>query len=205
MKTSQTLTPTDAIARMQRTGDSYLSGTQLLNEYNKSAALQKRMADFLKLTGTKEFAEYLEEHEIKEKAIKVSRKGTWMHPKIFVDFAMWLSLEFKSMAIQWILDGLISARNDAGDYANQLKAVIVDRYVEFNGSRPSPMIYQNEFKMLKDLTGIEDRNTATEKQLRNLSTLQLLDIQLIKDKVGKASREKQLAQLAAALNPEKPF
>ncbi|MBX4188257.1 MAG: KilA-N domain-containing protein [Candidatus Doudnabacteria bacterium] len=205
MKTSQILNPTDAISRLQRTGDSYLNGTHLLNDYNKTATNPKRMTEFLKLAGTKEFAAYLEENEIDEKAIKSSTRGTWMHPKIFIDFAMWLSLEFKSMAIQWILDGLISARNDAGDYANQLKATIVDRYIEFNGSKPSPMIYQNEFKMLKELTGIEDRNTATEKQLRNLSTLQLLDIQLIKDKVGKASREKQLTQLASALSPDKPF
>lgn len=198
MKTMQVLHPVNFNERVQRTDNGYFNATHFLTEFNKTNK-PKRMADFLSLSGTKEFSEYLQEHEIDEKAIKSSRRGTWMHPKIFIDFAMWLSLEFKSMAIGWILDGLIQERTAAGDHANMLRATIIDRYIEFNGCKPPPMIYQNEFRLLKELTGINERNTATEKQLRVLNTLQALDIQLIKDKVGRASREKQLRQLSTAL------
>lgn len=201
MITRQIQNPKNTPLRFQRTDDKFFNATALLNEHNSkvSAKDAKMMAAYLKLVSTKEYSTFIEEKYGCKKASLVSRKGTWMHPHLFIDFAMWISVEFKDTAISWILDGLIQERNDAGDYANQLKATIIERYYEFHGTKPSPMIYQNEFKLLKECAGVEERNTATEQQLKVLNTLQLLDVQLIKEKVGKPSRERQLRQLAAAL------
>jgi|GEM_PF-4835831 len=202
MKTRQIQNPIDTPLRFQRTDDNFFNGTALLNQWNHThfGNEQREMSGYLRIKSTKEYANFLQERYNIKNAIIKSRLGTWMHPHLFIDFAMWISLEFKDMAIKWVLDGLMQERNDAGDYANLLQATIMERYIEYNGCKPNPMIYQNEFRLLKNLSNIDDRNLATEKQLKTLNTLQLLDIQLIKDKVGKISREKQLIQLAKALN-----
>jgi len=202
MLTRQIQNPSDTPARFQRTDDRYLDATKLLAEYNSKVMAKdsKDMRLYKSNKSTKEYAAFIEQKYGVKKAYISSKAGTWMHPHLFIDFAMWISLEFKDMAIKWILDGLIEERNNAGDHANLLKSTIIDRYIEYNGCKPNPMIYQNEFLMLKELAGVEDRNTATEKQLKTLNALQVLDIQLIKDKVGKTSRYKQLKQLAEAWN-----
>lgn len=200
MVSRQIQNPKDTPLRFQRTDDGFLNATALINEYNSTVkgSEAKDIQFYRRNKSTSEYVKFLEE-KYNVRPIVASRKGTWMHPHLFIDFAMWISVEFKDMAIKWILDGLIQERNDAGDYANQLKATIIERYYEFHGCKPSPMIYQNEFKMIKECAGFEERNTATEQQLKALNTLQLLDIQLIKEKVGKPSRERQLKQLSTAL------
>jgi len=199
MKTRQILNPSDSIDRIQRSDDGYFNATFFLNSYNQNNKQSKKMAEFNKLKATNDFVKYLEENEGIKKAIRVSTKGTWMHPKVFIDFAMWISLEFKSQAIQWILDGLIKERNDVGDSYNIMCSEICKRHVEYYNKKPPIHIYVNEAKTLKDMLSIIDRNTATEKQLSILNVLQKLNTKLIINKVGKESRLSQLKTLCEAL------
>lgn len=185
----------------QRTSDGYFNATKSLSVWNvTNPACKKDLKEFQKLKGTQEFIEYLKTKEGITKPYISSNKGTWMCPLLFVDFAMWVSLEFKAQAIKWIIDGLIFQRNQAGDYANELKGIIMQRYLEAYDCKPPSMIYMNEFSQLKDFVGITDRNKATEQQLQTLNVLQKFDIKLIKEQVGKVSRYKQLKQLAEALS-----
>lgn len=199
MKTRQILNPQNTISRLQRSDDGYFNATHFLNDYNLINKKELKMAEFLKLKGTKEFNNYLVTKENITKPIRSSTKGTWLHPKVFIDFAMWISLEFKSQAIQWILDGLIQERNDVGDSYNTMCAGICKSYVEYYDKKPPIHIYTNEARILKELVKITDRNTATEKQLSILNVLQKFNTQLIINKTGKQSRVLQLNQLAEAL------
>ena len=41
--------------------------------------------------------------------------GTWMHPMLFIDFAMWLNPYFKYDVLRFVSDEMIKYRNLAGD------------------------------------------------------------------------------------------
>ena len=44
----------------------------------------------------------------------------WMHPYLFIKFAMWISPDFELQVIKFTYDELISLRNDAGDNYTKL-------------------------------------------------------------------------------------
>jgi len=41
--------------------------------------------------------------------------GTWMHPILFIDFAMWINPKFKVKVLKFLHDKLIKHRIDTGD------------------------------------------------------------------------------------------
>jgi len=127
--------------------------------------------------------------------------GTWMHPKMFIDFAMWVSVEFKSIVIDYVLDGLIQSRNDAGDYYNEMSAEILNTHLEFYGTKPNPSIYISEANRIKKLLGLKskDRNLMTEKDLSNITQMQRMNSLLLRKNIGKDSRIKQLTLQAEML------
>ena len=49
----------------------------------------------------------------------------WMHPFLFIDFAMWINPTFKYDVIKFVYDELIKQRNDAGDAYKELASAIV--------------------------------------------------------------------------------
>jgi hypothetical protein len=48
----------------------------------------------------------------------------WMHPFLFIDFAMWINPTFKVTVIKFVYDELIKQRNDAGDAYREMSAAI---------------------------------------------------------------------------------
>lgn len=46
--------------------------------------------------------------------------GTWMHPYLFVKFAMWLNPRFEVKVVKFVYDQLIEYRHHAGDNYNVL-------------------------------------------------------------------------------------
>lgn len=193
MRTNQLMTR-DSIINVQRTKDSFFNATAILNEWNgNNPSKKKLMSEYNKLKSTIEFVDYLKKHEGVENPLQVSTKGTWMHYKVFVDFAMWISLEFKSLALEWVFDGLIKARTDAGDYYKEMCLTIMDTYINVNGCKPPSMLYINEAKMIKEIASLEiERNKMSEKDLSRLTTLQKVNATLIKRNIGKESRKKHL-------------
>lgn len=189
-------------AFVQRTKDGYFNATKLINSWNSKDGVQKKqLARYWENSGTNEFIEQLKKEGIEKPSITGRgtgpSAGTWMHPKLFIDFAMWLSVEFKSIVIDYVLDGLIKSRHDAGDYYNEMCAVIMEKYIEYNNVKPPATIYINEANMIKDIAKIErTRNELTEKELNKLTLLQKINAQLIREKVGKESRKRQLELFA---------
>lgn len=201
MKTNQNLIRNELF--IQRTKDGYFNATILLKGYNKAKGEDRKLGNYTRNDSYNKFVDQLILEGI-EKPAKTSSggktSGTWMHPKLFIDFAMWVSVEFKSKVIDYVLDGLVKSRNDAGDYYNEMVAMIMKKYIETYNSKPNPLVYINEARMIKELAGIDkDRNELPEKDLDVITVLQKMNAEFIKNGVGKESRKRQLEMLAKAL------
>lgn len=199
----------------QRNTDGYFNATTLLAAYNANSEKKKVIAEFWSNDSTQDFMEELANELNIGKNIhftttlptdlyetKRGRGGcTWMHPYLFVKFAMWLSPKFEVQVIKWVYDNLIDFRNQAGDYYKELCASIMNRYTQYYDDKPSPLVFSNEAKYLNSLVvgefkGIE-RNELNEKQLDLLNNLQKLDIDMIERGFGKIDRHNKLRDYAA--------
>ena len=196
MKTNQIMTRGTGF--VQRTKDSYFNSSHLLDHYNKNNAQKKQMPKYKSNASTKDFIEQLESEGIIKPMISGrgsgESSGTWMHPKLFIDFAMWLSVEFKSKVIDYVLDGLILSRNDAGDYYNQMCAQILTTYVDVYGIKPPAKVFIGEANLIKSLVTNKERNAMTEQELRQITYLQKVNANLISKVMGKEARIKRLKQ-----------
>lgn len=131
MKTNQTLTrQMGNISVYQRTSDGMFNSTELLTQWNKHSGQQKQMVHYTENASTKEFINaLLTEENLKERnSVLIKRRGkmggTWMHPLLFIDFAMWLNPSFKVKVLKFVYDQLIQYRNEAGDTYREMTAQI---------------------------------------------------------------------------------
>lgn len=117
----------------QRTKDGFFNATALLKQWNEQSGQNKMMAHYLENKTTEEFINALLSEEnlpyrnsviIKSKASKGINAGTWMHPLLFIDFAMWLNPTFKVKVLKFVADEMIKYRNLAGDSYKELSSAI---------------------------------------------------------------------------------
>lgn len=129
----------------QRTQDAFFDANALLQQWNKTNKDKKQMSKYLEKDTTSEFMNELATKlsktqvfdnqvenisllpdnqrvtlicTIKGKTDKNGKKSqdkVWMHPYLFLDFAMWLNPRFKVEVIQFVYDQLIALRNQIGD------------------------------------------------------------------------------------------
>ncbi len=113
----------------QRTKDSMFNATNLLKQWNEASGEKKEITKFFDNDNTKEFISALMEEEnlhtqksayVKSNARSDRGGGTWMHPILFVKFAMWLNPRFEVQVIKFIYDQMLKYRNDAGDAYKEL-------------------------------------------------------------------------------------
>lgn len=170
-------------------------------EMNPTAP-NKVPAQFMDNAATKEYIAYLEQ-AMRVPANEVVRTtrgrdgATWMHPYLFVDFAMWLSVEFKHEALRWIHDNLCLLRDTVGDEVKELTAEIKKLGAD------KPWHYMREIQLIQGLAGIRDgkRNEATEAQLNRLQILQKADIKMMQQGVVEYDqRRKKLIALTELLS-----
>lgn len=114
----------------QRTKDGFFNATVLLKQWNQSSGMQKQMIHYTDIEPTKEFLKALMDEEgVKERqGVLIQNRGkhggTWMHPLLFIDFAMWLNPTFKVKVLKFVQDEMIKFRNMAGDsYPTMCKAI----------------------------------------------------------------------------------
>jgi len=132
----------------QRSTDGYFDSNALLNQWNiQPEKPRRRLDDFLESQNTTEFmAELSEELQSAdnhlwrkssnaENQLVVKQKGrmtmhgrtldkTWMHPYLFIKFAMWINPRFEVTVIKFVYDELIKQRNEAGDSYREMSAAI---------------------------------------------------------------------------------
>lgn len=102
MKTNQVMIrPMGEFKVIQRTKDAFFNATDLLKQWNQLKGMKKEVSDYFDLSSTKEFIYTIMERENydtgnypyhKSRANKGDNAGTWMHPLLFIDFAMWINL-----------------------------------------------------------------------------------------------------------------
>ena len=160
---------------LQRTMDGMFNATDLLKQWNKSTGLKKEVTKFFELEQTKAFVEVLmnEESLNTQKhaylATRGKQGGTWMHPILFVKFAMWINPKFEYFVIRFVYDQLIEYRHSAGDqyrgltrsltmfdkvdYAKVAKAL---NYIVF-GIHTSELRQNASSQQLKSLTNLQEK------------------------------------------------
>jgi hypothetical protein len=172
---------------LQRSEDGYFDGNALLQLWNKKNGGTKRrkMVEFLDSSKTVEFIESLIEdlqgrkndlpdyQVIKKGKGATEKDGTkvagsvWMHPYLFIDFAMWLNPAFKVQVLRFVYDELIKNRHEAGDMYKSLSS---------SGMKLRGYNFKEVATALQWLvfgtTGKNLRQTATQDQLKELSDTQ---------------------------------
>ena len=114
----------------QRTKDGMFNATTLLRQWNDSTGSKKELKHYFANSSTNEFIDALMKEEKlngRNSAYLTSRGksgGTWMHPLLFIDFAMWINPTFKVKALKFVYDQMIKYRNEAGDAYKALSAAV---------------------------------------------------------------------------------
>jgi hypothetical protein len=181
----------------QRTDDGYFNANSLVALFAAQTGQYKHPTNFLRNESTKSFLEELSQHTgLPESQLftRPHKQSCWMHPLLFLDFAMWLSPEFKLKVLVWLHDNLILFRNQAGDHYNEMTMTISETFEKWAGKKANALVFIREANYLNSLLGISSnmRNELSEKQLADLNALQLANIRLMKSGMGKVKRHEQL-------------
>lgn len=175
----------------------------------------KRIDKFLALKQTQEFAQTIRESELEAKkqnppncddfvlpldeplkVIETKRGkygGTWVHPYLFLDFAMWLNPKFKLWAMSIIEDKLIELRNEAGD-----KFIEMQQALKVSGA-VSPRDFAKEAAMINLIVFGKtsgQRDSADEEKLGLLNKLQKWNAHLISKGMSHSLRQKECENFA---------
>lgn len=155
----------------------WLNATDLVkigNEYGKQLGLsEKKLNNYLRSNQSVEFFKQIMDEENISKvyeAKKGKNGGTWVHPLVLIDIAMWLNPEFKYHAIKWLNDNLTGSRDDSGESYKMLNSVIAQT------AERNPIQLRNIIRQvargIKKYLHVEDWNKATETQLKARNEIQ---------------------------------
>lgn len=107
----------------QRTKDGMFNATMLLKQWNESTGSEKELKKFFINKQTDEFINVLVNEEnlhgynstyVKSRASRGKNAGTWMHPFLFIKFAMWINPRFEYQVIKFVYDEMVKYRKEAG-------------------------------------------------------------------------------------------
>lgn len=157
----------------QRTKDGMFNATELLKQWNQFNGSKKELKEFFENKSTKEYLQILES-ELNSNggnspylSTRGNNGGTWMHPYLFIDFAMWINPRFKYDVIRFVYDQLIQFRHDAGDnYRGLTKALTRFNNVNY------PQVAKGLNYIVFGIHDSELRQKASELQLKELTELQ---------------------------------
>lgn len=115
----------------QRTKDGMFNATALLKQWNaQDGVAQRKLDNYFASTKTTEFINTIIEREklntpkLVYLKTRGSNGGTWMHPLLFIDFAMWINPSFKYDVLKFVYDQMIKYRNDSGDAYKLLSSAV---------------------------------------------------------------------------------
>lgn len=191
---------------LQRTSDGYFDGAALLYQWKKSNPKCKdSVKDFLEQVKVQSFLSELESEignnaqpqkwdmanlqSVRNIKGRNTRNGrtkdqVWMHPYLFIKFAMWINPKFELQVIKFVYDELIKNRHLAGDNYNVLTSAIA--------TLPDAD-YREVAKAIQwivfNTTGKNLRQSATQEQLKEISEIEYslafsINMGLIKDHFG---------------------
>lgn len=158
----------------QRTKDGYFCLTGLLNNWNLKMGTKKELKDYFENKATQEFVKALADEEnlhgdkspyVKSKARLDRGGGTWGHPLLFIDFAMWLNPHFKVKVLKFVSDQMLTYRNEAGDAYKQLSSAMskictphqMKRYMPILGKGINYIVAGHHGHQLRNEYGTEEK------------------------------------------------
>lgn len=155
----------------QRTKDGYFNLTDLLKSWNEANHSNKELKEYFSNKSTQEFIKALseEEHLNGEKspylATRGKNGGTWGHPLLFIDFAMWINPTFKVKVLKFVYDKMLTYRNEAGDAYKELASAMnkictprqMKHYMPILGKGINYIITFKHEKQLRNEYGTEEK------------------------------------------------
>ena len=147
----------------------------------------KKLQDWVKLEGTKDFMQTIMEREnlpfgeiVQTFKGRTEKRGTWVHPLLMVDYAMWVSPEFKYVILKWVHDNLCEFRDDVGERFKEMNAAIHE--VLLNSAKGFSYMYANESRMIASVVGVQlgKRNEHSEIELKKMDMAQKMNAHLLR-------------------------
>lgn len=122
----------------QRTQDGFFNATSLLRQWNtKNSDKERQLDNFWKSTHLTELMSEIAKNEFGFKSVELmdlkralsksvrgNNGGTWMHPILFIKFAMYLNPAFEYQVIKFVSDQMIDYRKQAGDAYKSLSSAV---------------------------------------------------------------------------------
>ena len=174
-------------------------------------AHDKKPVDWLRLQSTIEYMGKLKvrfPHPLVETK-KGRNGGTWLHPKLAVMFARWISVDFAIWCDEQI-DEIIHGKPEANDWEKlrhqaassyKVMSAILDSRRQLDGKETKHFHYANEAKLVNwALTGeykALERESLSGQDLDLLAKLESLNSVMISDSVSRDDRRERLADAVA--------
>lgn len=171
---------------LQRTSDGFFNASALLDAWNNGGNT-KEIDKFLKIDTTQSLIDEIKNREgnlvfggkygnsnfqvVTRSKIKPGQKGgrpkdvLYMHPVLFIDFAMWLSPKFRYDVIKFCYDKMVEYRKDAGDaYRRMSEAVAMIVKKEFLrtsickvSEAVNWIVFNNHYENIRNDHGTEEK------------------------------------------------
>ena len=181
-----------------------------INATEAAARFDKRPNDWLSLPTTIEYLEALSRRSVTGLSgnglMSVKRggknQGTWLHPKLAVKFARWLSVDFEIWCDEQV-DALVRGELNSRSVARRLAAVgyrsLCDALLithDSIGKTTKPHHYMNEARLITEvITGAfkgRNRDQLTQAELELIMLVENRDVLLIGQGKDFAARKKHL-------------
>lgn len=155
----------------------WLNANDLLEIHNRKAkqlgkVTKKINAYTVNSTSIEFFEEIMNQESITTvyESKKGKNGGTWMHPLVFVDFAMWVSPEFKYHAMQWLTDTLLKNRDNSGESYKKMASSVAN-YLGSDMAKAGTTIPKIA-RAIKTNLNVSDWNSTTEENLKKRDEIQ---------------------------------
>ncbi|QOQ73811.1 KilA-N domain-containing protein [Pseudomonas poae] len=195
--------------------DGWLDATEIAESFGKEPA------QWLRLDSTKEYIQRLSERIeksnvgkshitlVKTRRGNTSTSGTWLHPKLAVKFARWLSVDFEIWCDEQI-DALVRGDQAKWQQARQQSAVgyrgLCDALAiayEESGKTPQRHHFINEAKLINQVITGEfagrNRDELTAHELLLVTLIEIRDVLLIGQGKDFAARKASLLRYVQSL------
>ncbi len=168
----------------QKHKSGYFNATDFLKAVNvkraKKGKTPKKMEDYKKNATTDEFLQELSlEDGVDITDLMVSTRGrnggTWVHPYVMLDIALWSDAKLKVKVYKWIYDNLTLFRNNSGDNFKTMNDVLTKKYPKvMKGYMYSKVANKiaDVCEMPTNVKGMNRWNNATETELKKREQVQ---------------------------------
>lgn len=175
---------------VQRSSDGMFNATALVKQWNIINGESKEVRAFLRNDRVCKFIDALKldilaelpsgELSVSDIQVFITHKGkqtktgktpdtVWMHPLLFLKFAMWINPEFEVKVLRFVYDQLVELRNNIGDNHNDTMFV-VSRFVTETYQYAKINEAINYIAIGTHYKGI--RNTITQEQAKLIHDVQ---------------------------------